>query len=87
MKRDTEKREVMDFSDNSKVLNLLPWRCRIFLHDCLIHPLAGFLWLMNIEWMTKAAYKLHNKTAPMLCRLCERRFDAERCPRCGGELE
>jgi len=61
------------------LLNRMPWRLRIFFHDCLAHPVAGLLWILGID---RLAYAIHNETVPMLCHKCNRRFDAEVCPKC-----
>lgn len=72
-----------DYSDGGKFYNSLPFWLRTFIHECIAHPIAGLCWIFRFD---KAGYAVHNKTAPMLCVKCERRFDAEVCPLCKGEL-
>ena len=71
---------AMKYSDNSPFLNFLPWWVRLFIHDCLAHPISGLLWILRLN---RLAYWIHNKTVPMLCENCWERFDAEECPKCG----
>lgn len=75
--------DAFKYSDAGRLLNALPFWARIALHDCIVHPLAGLLWIVGAD---APAYWLHRKTAPMLCRKCARRFDAEICPICKTEL-
>lgn len=73
------------YSDDHWFLSSIPsWRVRTFIHDCLLHPVAGMLWILGFS---DAGDWIHEKTAPMLCRKCKVRFDAENCPNCGGLLE
>lgn len=83
MAKNPREYSVKDYSDSGKFLSSLPVAIRIFIHDCIAHPVAGLLWILRIN---RPAYWIHNKTAPMLCRKCDRRFDAEICPLCKGEL-
>ena len=72
-------------SDRTKFWNATPQWLRIIVHDCLVHPIAGLLWAVNYR-LSRFAYALHNETAPMLCVKCERRYDADDCPKCGTVL-
>lgn len=64
-------------------MSRLPWFLRIFIHDCLAHPIAGILWILRLD---RVAYWVHNSTVPMYCENCDKLFDADVCPKCRGAL-
>ena len=80
---DTEMALKHGFNTLNWFFNPLPWRIRILVHDCLGHPIAGFLWAFGFN---RLAYIVHNVSVPMLCKRCDKRFDAEICLLCGDKL-
>lgn len=60
------------------------WRLNILAHDCLAHPLAGLLWLVNFRILDRIGHWIHDAT--MYRCECGERFDDSVCPACDLEF-
>ena len=40
----------------------IPRLMRVFLHDCIAHPIAGLFWVLPFDWSYRLGYWIHDST-------------------------